>query len=79
MTLSRAKRIMSDALQTLEKREILPPYEKVLDLITESDRTAYDCECVALARELGILLITGDKQLLDQFPNWATSLEEFAK
>jgi len=79
MTLSRAKHLMSDALQTLEKREILPPYEKVLDLITESDCTSYDCEFVALARELGIPLVTADKQLLRQFPDWAISLEEFVK
>ena len=79
MTLSRAKGLMSDALQTLEKREILPPYEKVLDLIKESDCTAYDCEFVALARELSIPLVTADKQLLRQFPAWAVSLEEFVK
>ena len=79
MTLSGAKQLMSDALQTLEKREVIPPYEKVLDLIAESDCTAYDGEFVALARELGILLVTADKQLLRQFPDWVTSLEEFAK
>lgn len=79
MTLSRAKRLMSDALQTLEKREILPPYEKVLDLITISDCTAYDCEFVALAKELSVPLVTADKQLLRQFPDWAIFLEEFVK
>lgn len=79
MMLSRAKRLMSDALQTLEKREILPPYEKVLDLIAESNCTAYDCEFVALARELGVPLVTADKQLLRQFPDWAISLEGFVK
>ena len=47
MTLPRAKRLLSDALETLKSRETLPPHEKVLDLLTESDRTAYDCEFVA--------------------------------
>ena len=70
---------MFDALRTLEQREILPSYEEVLDLIAESDCTAYDCEFMALAKELGLPLVTADKQLLSQFPDWAVSLEEFVK
>jgi predicted nucleic acid-binding protein len=79
MTLSRAKDLMSDALMTLEKREILPPYQKVLELITETDCTAYDCEFVALAQQLSIQLVTADKQLLARFPACAISLEEFLR
>jgi predicted nucleic acid-binding protein len=79
MTLSGSKHLMEDALQMLEKRQILPSYERVLDLIAESDCTAYDCEFVALARELNIQLVTADKQLLDLFPDCAISLEEFLK
>lgn len=79
MTLSGAKQVMEDALQMLEKRQILPSHEKVLDLITESDCTAYDCEFVALARQLNIQLVTADKQLLKQFPDCALSLEDFIK
>ena len=79
MTLSGSKQLMEDALQVLEKRQILPSYERVLDLIAESDCTAYDCEFVALARELNIQLVTADKQLLDRFPDCAISLEEFLK
>ena len=79
MTLSTAKQLMSNALQTLENRQILPPNEKVLDLIAESDCTAYDCEFVALAREVKVPLVTADKQLLKRFPDCAISLEEFVK
>ncbi len=79
MTLPQAKQIMEDALQTLENRAIVPSNERVFDLITESDCTAYDCEFVALARQLGIQLVTADKQLLEQFPDCAISLEEFVK
>ncbi len=79
MALSRAKQLMFDALRTLEQRDILPSYEEVLDLIAESDCTAYDCEFMALAKELGLPLVTADKQLLSQFPDWAVSLEEFVK
>ena len=79
MTLSQAKQLMSHALQTLENRQILPPNEKVLDLVAESDCTAYDCEFVALAREVNVPLVTADKQLLNRFPDCAISLEDFVK
>ena len=79
MKLPQAKYIMENALQTLENRQIIPSYEKIFDLIIESDCTAYDCEFVALARQLSIQLVTADKQLLKQFPDCAISLEEFVK
>jgi len=79
MTLLEARQVMSDALQTLEKRQIIPSHEKILELIAESDCTAYDCEFVALARQLSIQLVTADKQLLKRFPDCAVSLEEFVK
>lgn len=79
MTLLEAKQIMYDVSQTLENRQIIPSHEKILDLIVESDCTAYDCEFVALARQLNIKLVTADKQLLKQFPDCAISLEEFTK
>lgn len=79
MTLLEAKQIMEDALQTLEKRQIMPANEKILELIAESDCTAYDCEFIALAKQLGIQVVTADKQLVRQFPDWAISLEEFTK
>ncbi len=79
MALSQARRIMENALETLESRQIIPSNEAVFDLIKESDCTAYDCEFVALARQLSIRLVTADKQLLKQFPDCAVSLEEFVK
>ncbi len=79
MTLLEARQIMHHAVETLEKREVIPSYEKILDLVAESECTAYDCEFVALARQLNIRLVTADKQLLRQFPDCAISLEEFAK
>jgi len=79
MTLPQAKRIMENALQTLENRQITPSYEKIFDLVPESDCKAYDCEFVALARQLSIRLVTADRQLLKQFSDCAISLEEFVK
>jgi predicted nucleic acid-binding protein len=67
MTLAQAKQIMSNALETLENRQIIPSYEKILDLIGKSYCTADDWEFVALARQLSIQLVTADKQLLKKF------------
>lgn len=79
MALTQAKQIMADAISILENRQVLPSSEKILDLISQNDCTAYDCEFIALAQQLGVLLVTADKQLLNRFPDSAISLEEFLK
>lgn len=46
----------------------------VLELVCESDCSAYDCEFIALAMKLETKLFTMDKKLLRAFPNYALSL-----
>jgi predicted nucleic acid-binding protein len=46
----------------------------VLELVRDSDCTAYDCEFVALAKALGVKLVTADKKLLRAFPTVAIGL-----
>lgn len=46
----------------------------VLELVRDSDRSAYDCEFVALAKQLGTKLITMDRKLLRSFPRIAAAL-----
>lgn len=46
----------------------------VLELVRDSDCSAYDCEFVALAAKLDTKLITMDKRLLRAFPNRALSM-----
>ena len=60
-------------------REYSVSSEQVLELVMDSDCTAYDCEYVALAQDLGVPLVTTDKQILRAFPKTAVSLEKFAK
>ncbi len=79
MELSQAQEIMRDALLTLENRQVAPSSEKVFELVSKSDCTAYDCEFIALAQQLNILLVTSDKQLLQRFPDSAIALKEFIK
>ena len=46
----------------------------VLDLVSRSDCSAYDCEFIALADKLGTSLVTLDRKLLKAFPKRAVSL-----
>ncbi len=50
----------------------------VLKLVEQTGHSAYDCEYVALARTLGVTLVTGDRALPKRFPNTAVLLEDFA-
>ncbi len=79
MTLKQAKQIMENALQTLESQQVSSSANEILELIKISECTAYDCEFIALARQLDIRVVTADKQLLKQFPECAISLEKFVQ
>lgn len=46
----------------------------VLELVRDSDCSAYDCEFVALAMTLGVTLVTMDAKLLKAFPKYAVAL-----
>jgi predicted nucleic acid-binding protein len=74
-----AERVMSEAEGLLEAREINVASSPVLDLIARSQCSAYDCEFVALARELHVLLVTLDRQVLTAFPADAVALGTFAR
>ena len=63
----------------LGANEFTVPTERILKLVLASDCTAYDCEYVALAQDLNVLLVTTDKQVLRAFPKNAVSLEKFSK
>jgi predicted nucleic acid-binding protein len=49
---------------------------EVLRLAQSSGCSAYDCEFVALARHLGVKLVTQDKQILAQFPQDTIALKD---
>jgi predicted nucleic acid-binding protein len=78
LNLEDAKLIVKSALITMESREILPPSDLVLDLVAANDCSAYDCEYVALAKHLNVKLVTGDKKILQNFPETAIDLGVFS-
>ncbi|BCX82730.1 hypothetical protein MIT9_P2316 [Methylomarinovum caldicuralii] len=48
----------------------------VLSLVNQSECSAYDCEFVALAKGLGVKLVTMDHKLVSCFPDTATLLTD---
>ena len=77
MSLKEAKRIMLLTLDVMEMRQIQPSPDLIIELIANSNSTAYDCEFIALAKETESRLVTADRQLLREFPETAISLEGF--
>jgi predicted nucleic acid-binding protein len=60
----------------LEGSEYEVPTDAVLRLVDKTGHSAYDCEYVALAQQLGVSLVTGDRAVVEQFPDTAILLEE---
>ena len=79
LSLRDALDIMEQAILLMRGNEYEVKSHQVLQLVKESMCSAYDCEFVALARDLGVPLITVDKQILGQFPNDTISLDAYAE
>jgi len=77
LMLEEAVRIMDEATTLMQGGEYESVSLQVLQLVGESTCSAYDCEFVALARDLNMRLLTVDKQIVKQFPNEAISLDEY--
>jgi predicted nucleic acid-binding protein len=71
--------IMEEAIQLLHNGEYDVPSARVLALAHASGCSAYDCEFVVLAQDLGIRLVTVDRQLLMRFPDIAISPEDYLR
>ncbi len=78
MPVSTALQFMAAAENVMQTGSYQTTSEKVMALIAASRCSAYDCEFVALAQDLDIPLVTSDKQILQDFPETAVSLAQFA-
>jgi len=74
---SDAFQIMTEAESLMAGNEYAIVSGDVLSLAASSACSAYDAEFVALAGELGVTLVTSDKQLLESFPETAVSPARF--
>jgi len=79
LTLDQALEIMESAVTLMETGEYDVDSKQVLDLVNNSSLSAYDCEYVALAKALGVKLVTADKKVLEQFSGYAISIQEFTE
>ena len=74
ITFEQANSLQREAESLLEGAEFEVESFAVLDLVRDSDCSAYDCEFIALAMKLDTKLITMDKKLLRAFPKRAIAL-----
>lgn len=77
LSLEQAQHIMLEAMLLMQGREYDVVSSEVLELTTSSSCSAYDCEFVALAQDLGIPLVTADRNKQKEYPEIAVSLSDF--
>jgi predicted nucleic acid-binding protein len=74
LALDRAFAVQEEAERLMAGREFQVQSTGVLRLARDSGCSAYDCEFVAVARDLGCHLFTADQRLQTAFPDIARAL-----
>ena len=74
ITFEQANSVQSEAESLLAGAEYEVDSYAVLELVRDSDCSAYDCEFIALAQKLNTQLVTMDTKLLRAFPKCAVAL-----
>lgn len=72
-----ALQAIEEAEQLMDSREFEVNSTQVLNLVSDSSCSSYDCEFVALADDLGVKLVTFDKKILNEFPKIGVSPKAF--
>lgn len=75
LTFEQANMLQAEAQSLLAGSEFEVDSQAVLQLVRDSDCSAYDCEFVAVANALNTRLVTVDKKLLKAFPARAVALQ----
>jgi len=74
LTFEEARALQTEAESLLAGNEHEVDSQRVLEVVRDSDCSAYDCEFAALAMRLGVKLVTTDSKLLSAFPKHVASL-----
>jgi len=77
LNLTDAIEIIAEAELWLAGREYTIVSHRVMNLAAQSKCSAYDCEFVGLAQDLGVTLVTADRQILRSFPEVSVTPEGF--
>jgi predicted nucleic acid-binding protein len=78
LSLRQAIGLQGAAEALLAGREHMVASNEVLALAGRSGRSSYDCEFIAVARQLSTRVVTSDRSLLTSFPDDTTALAAFA-
>ena len=68
LTFDAAREIQREAEALLIGNEHEVDSQRVLELVRDSDCSAYDCEFVSVAMRVGVKLLTADSKVLKAFP-----------
>ena len=79
MQLAYALDVMQRAERLFANKEYHVASDKILPMAASCLLSAYDCEFVFLAQNLGTQLLTVDKKIIGSFPETAVSLETFTQ
>ena len=79
LTLEDTIEIMESASALMENNEFDVASRHVLELVEASNLSAYDCEFVALAKDLGVKLVTANMKISARFPDYATAVQDFLR
>lgn len=74
LTFEQAHALQSEAEDLLNGAEYEVDSRSVIEMVRDSECSAYDCEFVALAMKLGTKLVTMDGKVLRSFPSIAVAL-----
>lgn len=74
LSFDQACSLQNEAESLLSGAEFEVDSRAVLELVSDSDCSAYDCEFIALAIRLNTKLVTADKKLLRAFPTRSMAL-----
>ena len=76
LTFDEVLKIQAEAEALLAGNEHEVDSRRVLELVRDSNCSAYDCEFIALAVRLGTKVVTMDGKMLKEFPKHAVALSE---